>query len=367
MAPRAFGSQWGAPRPANAGTRKTPPVSGTLAASRSTSAEEEKKPSPSRSHCTTAPAMNTLPSSAYSLRARLRAGGGDQAVCRLHRLVAGVQQHEAAGAVGVLRHAGRVAGLAEQRRLLVAGDAGDEERLAEDARGHHAEGVRRGMHLGQDRARHVAAAAAARRPTRSVWMLKSSVREALDDVGDVRAVAGELPDEPGIDGAERELAALRALARAGNVVEQPRELGAAEIGVDHQPGALADQALARRPRAAPRTARRCAGPARRWRCAIGSPVCRSQTMVVSRWLVMPIAITSLSRNVAPCAALRARRRAAWRRSRVGSCSTQPGCGKIWRNSRCAERHRCRRPRRRGSRASWWCPDRGRGRTSPKKF
>ena len=46
-------------------------------------------------------------------------GGARPAAC-----VAGVHQHEAAGAVGVLGHARREAGLAEQRRLLVAGDAG---------------------------------------------------------------------------------------------------------------------------------------------------------------------------------------------------------------------------------------------------
>ena len=38
MVPRASGSQYGAPRPANAGTKTTPPVSGTEAASASTSA-----------------------------------------------------------------------------------------------------------------------------------------------------------------------------------------------------------------------------------------------------------------------------------------------------------------------------------------
>ena len=40
MTPRAYGSQWGAPRPAKAGTMKTPPLSGTVAASVSTSAED---------------------------------------------------------------------------------------------------------------------------------------------------------------------------------------------------------------------------------------------------------------------------------------------------------------------------------------
>src|SRR5690242_18298111 len=62
----------------------------------------------------------------------------------------------------------------------------------------------------------------------------------------MRAIAGELPHEPGVDGAERELAALGARARAGNVVEQPGELGAAEVRVDDEAGALAHQALGAR-------------------------------------------------------------------------------------------------------------------------
>jgi len=56
--------QWGAPRPAKAGTRYTPAASGTEAARASTSADDLMTPSPSRSHCTTAPPMKTLPSSA---------------------------------------------------------------------------------------------------------------------------------------------------------------------------------------------------------------------------------------------------------------------------------------------------------------
>src|SRR5688572_4401299 len=64
MAPRAYGSQWGLPRPVKAGTRHTPPASGTLAARASTSEDDLMIESPSRSHCTTAPPVNTEPSSA---------------------------------------------------------------------------------------------------------------------------------------------------------------------------------------------------------------------------------------------------------------------------------------------------------------
>src|SRR5206468_9417684 len=48
---------------------------------------------------------------------------------------------------------------------------------------------------------------------------------------------------PGIDGAECELAALGSPARARDLVEQPCDLGATEIGVDDQAGAFANQAL----------------------------------------------------------------------------------------------------------------------------
>ena len=53
-------------------------------------------------------------------------------------------------------------------------------------------------------------------------------------IGHVRRAAGQVPDEPGVDGAEGELALRRARARARNVVEQPLELGAREIGVEHE-------------------------------------------------------------------------------------------------------------------------------------
>ena len=60
--------QDGAPSPAKAGTKYTPPLSGTEFANDSTSAAEAMMPSESRSHWMTAPPIKTLPSSAYSVR-----------------------------------------------------------------------------------------------------------------------------------------------------------------------------------------------------------------------------------------------------------------------------------------------------------
>ena len=72
-------------------------------------------------------------------------------------------------------------------------------------------------------------------------MLNSIVRDALRDVGDVRRAAGELPHQPAVDGAERQLAGLGPGPRAGDVVEHPRDLAAGEVGVDDQAGAFADE------------------------------------------------------------------------------------------------------------------------------
>ncbi|MNL06342.1 hypothetical protein D3C87_1269750 [compost metagenome] len=87
--------------------------------------------------------------------ADLPANCRQQPVVRGHGLAPGIHQDEAAGAVGVLCHAGREADLAESSRLLVSGDAGDGDLGAEQpGRGarHLAAG---GHHVGQQAARNV--------------------------------------------------------------------------------------------------------------------------------------------------------------------------------------------------------------------
>ena len=56
----------GAPRPTNAGTKTTPPVSGDRSGQRLDFGRLANEPRLSRSHCTTAPPMKMLPSRAYS-------------------------------------------------------------------------------------------------------------------------------------------------------------------------------------------------------------------------------------------------------------------------------------------------------------
>ena len=202
-----------------------------------------------------------------------------------------VEQHERAGAVGVLAEPGLEAALAEQRRLLVAGDAGDRHLVSRGRRRRASRRARRssaGPRAARAPGRRTARAAP--RPTRPVAMSSSSVREALDGLGHV--LAGELEDQPGVDRAEHRAAVARALGEPVDVAQQPLDLRRREVRVEHEAGALADAVLVARPRAARRSGaavrRSCQTSAR---CS-GSPVDGSQQTTVSRWLVMPTASSS---------------------------------------------------------------------------
>src|SRR4051794_11404534 len=65
--PRAYGSHQGEPSPVNAGTRYTPPVSGTLDASGPVSDASAINCRPSRNHWTAAPVTKIAPSIAYAV------------------------------------------------------------------------------------------------------------------------------------------------------------------------------------------------------------------------------------------------------------------------------------------------------------
>ena len=66
----------------------------------------------------------------------------------------------------------------------------------------------------------------------------------------------------------------------------------------------------------------------------GSPVARSQTMVVSRWLAMPIA--AISDAVTPAWFMADSATPSWVvQISLASCSTQPGLGKYWVKGFCA--------------------------------
>ncbi len=155
-------------------------------------------------------------------------------------LCPGVHQQEAAGAVGVLGHAFVKAGLAEQRGLLVTGDAADRDSRAQQF-GHGLAVMRAGgQHLGHQRRGNVKQRQELRIPCIAVHVEQHGAR-GVGHVGRVQRAGRQLPQQPAVHRAEGQLAALRLFARAGHVVQQPADLGRGKIRVDHQPGARLDQ------------------------------------------------------------------------------------------------------------------------------
>ena len=185
--------------------------------------------------------------------------------------LSGVDEREAAGAVGRLQHAGLEAGLADDGRLLVAGDTEDRDCRAEMALFRDAELGGAILDLGQERRGHAQDVEQPLVPP-AVMDIEQQRARGVGRVGDVSLAAGQAPDQKAVDRAEAEIAALGGAARAFDVVEQPGELGAREIRVEHEPGARRDDrlmaGLAQRLAELPP----CAGPARRWR---GGSACRS--------------------------------------------------------------------------------------------
>ena len=186
-------------------------------------------------------------------------------VAGLGRLAAGVEEHEAAGAVGVLRHprprwqAWPNSAACWSPAIPATGTSPPKAPVrAVDLRPRApAPGRLRGIDPEQ-----VAELGVPAQPVDVEQHRPRGVRV----VGDV--AAGELEDEPGVDRPEGRP------ARRLDVLEQPLDLGAREVGVDDEPGALAHQrlvpGLASARRSAPAVRRSCQTSAR-W---TGSPVAR---------------------------------------------------------------------------------------------
>ena len=155
-----------------------------------------------------------------------------------------VQQHERAGAVGVLAHARIHARLPEQRGLLVP-------RRARQRRGVAVQRLRTGVAEDPGARQH-----ARQRPLGNPEQLQqlgvpapgvNVVQHRARGVGAVgHVLPRELEGKPRVDGAEHGAAGEHALAQAVDVFEQPLDLGGAEVRVEHQPGALPNQLLVAR-------------------------------------------------------------------------------------------------------------------------
>ena len=166
--------------------------------------------------------------------------GGDQPVLGEDGFVAAVHQQEAAGAVGILDRALLDAHLAEQGGLLVADHARDRDAVAADDR--LAVLLAAAADLRQHRGGDAEEFEQVGVPVQRIDIEQHGPR----GVGHVRGVdtaAGQVPDQPGVHRAEAEAARLGLPAGPGDVLQDPVDLGRAEIGVDDQPRLLPDLLL----------------------------------------------------------------------------------------------------------------------------
>ena len=165
----------------------------------------------------------------------------DQTADAAHGLVAGVHEREAARTIGVLRLTRLDARLTEQRSRLVTGAAADGHALERLQTGqprrhpsvHHGGRHRRRQHAHRD----AQTLAELLIPAQAVNIKQHRAR-AVGIVRHVRAAAGEVPDEPRVHIAEQQVAALGALSCTRNVIQDPLDLRAGEVGIDKQPSLL---------------------------------------------------------------------------------------------------------------------------------
>ena len=245
-------------------------------------------------------------------------------------------QQEAPGAVGdLVSPAG--AGLTEEGGLLVAGDPGDRDGARRTAPRGLAEDAGAAATSGSTARGKPETAGELLVPV-ALWMSNSSVREALRASvrclrrGSAARSARSPPcRRPGRRPRPRR--ARRGRCRGSSAAWSRRSRGPAARPVARAPRASPARRSASQLSAVRRSCQTMAVAAR-------APVARSQTMVVSRWLVMPMAATrsspapseprpafaSTSCAVSRCVA----------QISPASCSTHPGCGKCWVSSRCAE-------------------------------
>ena len=305
------------------GTIITPPESGTLWARDSTSLLLVMARRPSRSHCTTAPPTNTLPSHGeLRLLGGLRCAGGEQLFWMSGRHCP-YDQHEAACAIGSLAmpavkqawpKSARFAGRPPRRRCGWNGPAG--RRLCRQSARRTA-APRAAGPLG------CAAAPAAVVPLVGVHVEQHGAC-GIAHVRHMHLAVGQLPHQPAVHRAKGQLAALGRVAGAGHVVQQPLQ---PRRRSRHPPAALV---LAWMVAAGPVHAvgRRRFGAAvcLRWRGCTGWPglaVPQHRGFALVGDAHRPHSIggnarlASASRAVAICV----------RQISSGSCSTQPGWGR----------------------------------------
>ncbi len=180
--------------------------------------------------------------------AQLVCHGSDEPVLAADDLGAGVEQEEVAGAVGVLGLAGLEADLADGCRVLVAEHAGDRN-VGQALLGRGpavCRGVAGGTDAGEHRAGDTEQAEELVVPVegRQVHQHRSA---RIRHVGGVHATvgpSGEVPHDPRVGGPEERVSAFGRGAQAVDVLEQPLQLAAREVGGGGQAGLVPDDLAA---------------------------------------------------------------------------------------------------------------------------
>ena len=157
---------------------------------------------------------------------------GEHPRIRRHTLVARLHEHERTRAIGVLGHPDGGAGLAEQGRLLIAGDAADRCLNATERRRVAARDLTAGIaHLGKIRERHAEQRRHLGAPHAAPDIEQQGARR-VGSVGHVVAPSRKARHEPAVDGSDG------GIGYAVHVLHDPGELGRGEVGIEHEPGDL---------------------------------------------------------------------------------------------------------------------------------
>ena len=147
-----------------------------------------------------------------------------------------VHEHEVTGTVGVLRHALLEASLTEGCSLLVAEDTRDGGAAEQTGCAAEAVHLGGGLDFGQHAHGDAHVCSDLRIPFEGADVHQQGTG-CVGYVGDVNAAVnttGQVPDQPGVGVAEEQVAAFCALACAFNVVQDPLDLGAGEVGREVQ-------------------------------------------------------------------------------------------------------------------------------------
>ena len=170
-----------------------------------------------------------------ALALELIGDGGEQPIVRMHGDAAGIQDGEAARAVGRLDHAGLDAGLAHRRRLLVARHAEHRHRRAQHVGRRDAELAGAIHDLGQHLQRHAQKLGHVGIPG-ALADIEQQRAAGVGGVAGMHLAARQPPQQEALDRARGQRALVGGGAAARHVLQDPGDLGAGEIGIEQQAG-----------------------------------------------------------------------------------------------------------------------------------